>query len=427
MTRTIPIAFFPVALSAALVFPIACRTQDVSLTLPAGFRSQLFADNVGIARHMAVAPSGIVYVSLEDRNHASAGTSHIDRELGRGGVLALRDTNGDGRADTQTRLFENTEGGTGIALRGDTLYYSTIRSLLRYRLAPNGLSVVADPDTILRGMPAGGHSSRAFALDDSGNVYINVGSESNVCNATKAAAPDPCVERSSRAGIWRYRTDRLRQSHPNEGEHFGVGIRNAVGIAWHPQHRALYATSHGRDALHQRFGEIYSADQGAEKPSEELMRVQRGDDFGWPYCFHDAQLRAKVLAPEYGGDGRATGRCSTMKLPLIGFPGHWAPNDLMFYTGESFPAKYHGGAFIAFHGSWNRAPRQQAGYKVVFVPFANGAPTGAYETFADGFAAGTLDPGGARHRPTGLAMLPDGSMLISDDQRGRIWRVTYSR
>ncbi len=132
-----------------------------------------------------------------------------------------------------------------------------------------------------------------------------------------------------------------------------------------------------------------------------------------------------MLAPEYGGDGKSVGRCAGATLPVIGFPGHWGPNGLLFYHGPMFPSRYRGGAFIAFHGSWNRSPMPQAGYKVVFVP---GPPAGfrpGYETFADGFAGGDLDPGGATHRPAGLAQGPDGALYITDDQRGRVWRVTW--
>ncbi len=165
----------------------------------------------------------------------------------------------------------------------------------------------------------------------------------------------------------------------------------------------------------------YTAEQSAEQPSEEFVAVRKGDDFGWPYCFHDNALNRKVLAPEYGGDGKSIGRCAGARMPVIGFPGHWGPDGLLFYQSTMFPDRYRGGAFIAFHGSWNRAPMPQAGYRVVFVPRTAAGLAHAYETFADGFAAGILDPGGAVHRPVGLAQGPDGALYITDDQRGRIW------
>ena len=156
------------------------------------------------------------------------------------------------------------------------------------------------------------------------------------------------------------------------------------------------------------------------------MRIEEGDNFGWPYCYFDPATKTKVLAPEYGGDGSMTGRCAEMKDPLLGFPAHWAPNDLEFYTGRQFPEEYWGGAFIAFHGSWNRAPEPQAGYNVAFAPFQGGSPTGDWTVFADGFAGGDLSPNGARHRPVGLAVGPDGSLFISDSQVGTVWKVIYT-
>ena len=132
----------------------------------------------------------------------------------------------------------------------------------------------------------------------------------------------------------------------------------------------------------------------------------------------------RVLAPEYGGDGKTEGRCADKKLPVAAFPGHWAPDGLLFYQGTQFPARYRDGVFITFHGSWNRNGPQD-GYKVVFLPFVNATPRDSSETFADGVAGGSKYPSGAQYRPVGLAEGSDGSLSITDDQRGRIWRVVY--
>jgi glucose/arabinose dehydrogenase len=134
-----------------------------------------------------------------------------------------------------------------------------------------------------------------------------------------------------------------------------------------------------------------------------------------------------VLAPEYGGDGKKVGECAQKKGPVAVFPAHWAPNALAFYTGSMFPTTYRGGAFIAFHGSWNRAPEPQDGYNVVFQPMADGRASGPYQVFADGFAGPRKEPGLAAHRPAGVAVGPDGALYISDDQAGTVWRVSYSR
>jgi glucose/arabinose dehydrogenase len=294
-------------------------------------------------------------------------------------------------------------------------------------LSADGLAAAGAPDTIVRAIPPGGHSSRSLAFDSAGFLFVNVGSDSNVCTARQGERGlEPCPELGNRAGIWRYSTERLRQFHAHDGERWASGFRNAVALSWDSSSNQLFAASHGRDGLATLWPGLYTSRQSAEQPSEEFAVIERGDDFGWPYCFHDNALGKKVLAPEYGGDGHSIGRCANAKAPLIGFPGHWGPDGLLFLRGDSLPAKYRGAALIAFHGSWNRAPEPQAGYQVVLVPRVGSTFGPGYETFADGFAGGRLDPGGARYRPVGLAQDGSGAIYLSDDQRGRIWRVIYT-
>ena len=173
---------------------------------------------------------------------------------------------------------------------------------------------------------------------------------------------------------------------------------------------------HGRDQLSANWGEHFTDAQNAEKPSEILVRVERGGDYGWPYCDHDPELKRNVLAPEYGGNGREVGRCAATPAPLVAFPAHWAPMATLFYSGTAFPAKYRDGAFVAFHGSWNRAPLPQEGFRVAFAPATSGRFAGTHEDFATGFRGGA---GGANaratHRPAGLAQSPDGALYITDD------------
>jgi glucose/arabinose dehydrogenase len=397
-----------------------CDDGNGGITLTPGFCAAVFADEIGVARHLVVTPTGDVYVALENAETSSANSTRVTGEAGRGGIMALRDTNADGRADVRFRLIDASH--SGMALQPPWLYSSSPTTVLRYRLDSTSLTRIGVPDTIVTGMPDGGHSSRSLALDDSGNIFVNVGSESNACYSGQGL--DPCPELDERAGIWRYDAARLHQAH-DVSHRFATGIRNAVGLAWNPALHALYATQHGRDDLHNIYPKLYSVEKSNDTPSEELLKVGSGDDYGWPYCYHDRVLRRRVLAPEYGGDANKAGRCADKKLPVAAFPGHWGPDGLLFYRGTQFPARYRDGVFITFHGSWNRNGPQD-GYKVVFQPFANGAPRDSSETFADGFAGKSKYPRGAQHRPVGLAEGPDGSLYISDDQRGRIWRIIYT-
>jgi glucose/arabinose dehydrogenase len=398
-----------------------CDQGDGGITLPSGFCASVFADEVGVARHLVVTPTGDVYVALEDASRSSATTTHVRGDNGRGGIIALRDTNADGRADIRFRI--NDASHSGMALRIPWLYSSSVTSVLRYRLDSMSLAPVGPPDTLVTGFPDGGHSSRSLALDDAGNLFVNVGSDSNACWSAGRGL-DPCPELDMRAGIWRYDPATLHQVH-EVSHRFATGIRNAVGLAWNPNAHAVFATQHGRDDLHNSYPKLYSTDKSDDTPSEELLKVEPGSDYGWPYCYHDRALRRRVLAPEYGGDANKAGRCAGKPLPVFAFPGHWGPDGLLFYQGSQFPARYRDGVFITFHGSWNRRGRQE-GYKVVFVPFVGGTAADSSETFADGFAGRRVNPGGADHRPVGLAEGPDGSMYITDDQRGRIWRIIYT-
>jgi glucose/arabinose dehydrogenase len=392
----------------------ACDPGNGGLVLPPGFCAVVVADRVGAPRHLAVAPNGDVFVALENRRG------------GPGGVLVLRDTSGDGRADV-TASF-GTAGGTGIALGRGALYFATRSTVLRYPMHAGRLLPVGEPEVVARDLPAdGNHTAKNLALSlDGRTLFVNFGSATNSCQvvdrALESPGRNPCPELAIRAGIWTFDPARTNQT-PGDGRRYATGIRNAVGLAVAPDGQ-LWATQHGRDQLGQNWPKLYTLEQSAEKPSEELLRVNAGDDFGWPYCYHDPELGHLVLAPEYGGDGKTVGLCASKKEPALAFPAHWAPDGLVFYAGTQFPAHYRGGAFIAFHGSWNRAPLPQAGYRVVFVPFAGGNPTGTSETFADGFWR--EDDPAARHRPVGLAVGPDGSLYITDDAGGRIWRVTYT-
>lgn len=393
------------------------------LQLPTGFCATVFAQGVGGARHIVVAPNGDVFVNTRPRGGRGAPV-----DASSGGILALRDTNGDGKADVQQRF--GVGGGTGIALEGNMLYATVGNSIVRYRLASGSLTPMGKPDTIVTDLPmTGSHHSHNFVLQGR-TLYVNIGSASNTCQQhdRQAESPgfNPCTELETRAGIWQFDANRFRQG-PTDGSRFATGLRNSVALARNPFDGSLYATVHGRDQLHDNWPNLFTVAKSAENPGEELVRIDRGADYGWPYCYHDVDRRGLVLAPEYGGDGQRTGQCSSKTQALMAFPGHWAPNGMLFYTGRQFPTAYRGGAFVAFHGSWNRSPLPQAGFRVVFAPFRFKRPVGSFTTFADGFnptpAAGRAPPG--THRPTGLAQGPDGSLYITDDTGGTIWKVSY--
>ena len=200
---------------------------------------------------------------------------------------------------------------------------------------------------------------------------------------------------------------------------------DAEAVAVDPTTGSLFAAQHGRDQLNANWPQLYTEAQSAELPAEEVFRIESGGDYGWPYCYYDWQRQQKVLQPEYGGDGKTMGRCESVQQPVVAFPGHWAPNAITFYSGRQFPQKYRGGLFVAFHGSWNRAPLPQAGFNVTFVPFTNGRAAGSYTVFAEGFIGAGREGGDALHRPTGLAVGPDGSLYVTDDRGGRLYRIMY--
>jgi glucose/arabinose dehydrogenase len=410
-----------------------CPGDNAGLTHPAGVCATIIADSIGHARHLVVSSNGDVYVALEGtqpspENQAGGQTQQPQRAA----VVALRDTTHDGRADVVQRI--GTIGNTGIGIHGNYLYVDEGKRIVRYPLSANALVASdAKPEVVLDGIPmAPGHRSRDFTIDTAGALYVNLGSATNACQQKDrtAGSPgvDPCTELRTRAGIWRYDANKTNQ-HFSAAERYATGIRNAMGLAMNPADGKLYATQHGRDQLHDNWPKIFPTTQyQAENPAEELVQVNQGDDFGWPYCYWAVDEKHLVTAPEYGGDGKKTDRCTDKKEPVATYPGHWAPMSLFFYTGNMLPAKYRDGAFIAFHGSWNRAPEPQAGYRVVFQPMSGGKASGDYETFADGFAglpAGEIQPDRAKHRPVGVAQGPDGALYITDDAGGRVYRITY--
>lgn len=388
------------------------------LKLLPGWSASLFASAVGPARHLVAAPNGDIYVRLRAPQDG-------------GGVVALRDENGDGVADREERFDQS--GGTGIAIWAGYLYVSTDRAVHRYRLTDGQLTPAGAPELIVADFPPQrSHASKSIAIDNGGNLYVAVGAPSNACQQrdrqTGVKGLQPCPQLAAGAGIWRFKADQPGQSFTKDGVRFATGIRNAVAIAWSNMAGGVFAAVHGRDQLNTLWPEYYSAQDNAEVPAEELIRLRDGGDYGWPYAYYDGRRKERMIAPEYGGDGRTSVKPGRYDEPLTSYPAHWGPNALVFYETLAGPPNYRGGALIAFHGSWNRAPLPQAGYKVLFQPMKAGLPDGPPQVFADGFAGRehVKSPSEAQARPTGLAVSTGGAVYIADSLKGKIWKLTYS-
>ncbi|WP_020527785.1 PQQ-dependent sugar dehydrogenase [Flexithrix dorotheae] len=397
-------------------FP-AADADNGGLTLPENFGAIAVTDSIGRARHIAINNQGDIFVKMR---------TLADEK----GVLYLKDSSGNGKLDLISGFGDF--GGTGIAIYKDFLYCSSDSAVYRYKMENGIVKPNTLPDTIVTGfIVQRTHASKPIAFDGNGNMYVTIGAPSNACQESPrtpgSKGHDPCSQLDFQAGIWQFKAEKFNQTLKDDGHRYATGIRNAVAIDWNFKDNALYALQHGRDQLSHLFPEYYTQEQSAELPAEEFLKIADGDDFGWPYCYYDQFQEKKILAPEYGGDGQKIERCEGITPPILAFPGHWAPNDLLFYTGDQFPEKYKNGAFIAFHGSWNRAPFPQQGYFVAFVPFKDGKPEKEWERFAEGFTQvdSVMSTNDAKFRPVGLAEGPDGSLFISDSAKGKIWRVIY--
>ena len=407
----------------------ACGGEDTGITLPPGFCATVFADSLGNVRHIAVGPTGVVYANSWSGRYYPGSIPPTD-----GFLVALQDTTGQGKADKLTRFGETpgegAAGGTGVAVYRGAVYAEVNDKIVRYPIPPGTSVPTAKPQIVLSGMPLGGdHPMHPFVISGDGALFVDMGTATNSCQPKNRAkgvpGADPCIERETRGGIWRYDANKLGQIFSSK-ERYATGLRNGEGLSFDAKGR-LFATQHGRDQLLQNWPNLYKDPARAtELPAEELLYVTKGADFGWPTCYYDGFQKKLVLAPEYGGDGgAAVGVCASKVAPVAAFPAHWAPNDMKIYKANAFPSVYRGGAFIAFHGSWNRAPAPQDGFKVVFQPLRDAQATGPFVVFADGFAGPDKGRGRAVFRPMGLAVAPDGALFISDDVKGRIWRVTY--
>ncbi|MFP5040002.1 PQQ-dependent sugar dehydrogenase [Parasediminibacterium sp. JCM 36343] len=393
-------------------------TTNAGLKLPQGFTAIKAADHIGQVRHIVVTPQGTLYAKSF-------------RTVNGKGIFVLKDLKGNGTYEVVSTFDKFA--GTGIAIKKGYLYASSDEEVFRYKLdAKNEVINTDAPEKIITGLiNRHQHETKSIALDNEGNIYVNIGGYANACQesdrqkGSKGIMPCPILDSSG--GIWVFKANKLNQTY-GDGTRYATGLRNVVGLDWNQQTNSLFVMQHGRDQLYGNWPEYFDSKAGAELPSECMYELHKGSNCGWPYIYYNHLLHKKILAPEYGGDGKKEGS-SEYQDPVLAFPGHLAPNGLLFYTGNQFPEKYKNGAFIAFHGSWNRSPLPQAGYFVVFAPFKNGKPTGEWEVFADGFSGKEVvtSTRGAEHRPCGLAQGPDGSLYVSDDSKGTIYKINYKK
>jgi len=410
--------------AAALTIAVGCTLLAVDepdgLRLPSGFHATVVAEGLGPIRHLAVRDDGALYVSTP-RDQKGTGKG--------GGIIALRLDASHKAVDVQH--FGSIDGGTGIRFHNGALYATSPSGIYRFTFAGNALVPTKDPDTIVDGMPTTfpgfNRANRPLAFDAGGHVFVSVEASGNFCAEpeTKPNTPPvglkPCPDLGARAGIWRFNAEKTGQKFPADGERWATGIRDLSALAWSPADESLYAIMHGRDSLNRNWPNLVSAEDD-DHIADEMHRVIKGTDFGWPYTYYDGVRRMRLVSPEYGGDGRTAAR-GAYSTPVLTFQSRRAaPVDLLFYNGTSFPVTYKDGAFIVLHGTANRT-----GYDVVFVPFGKTGKAGEPVVFADGFAA--FDPSSttprAKYRPIGAAVGPDGSIYVADSQVGRIWRIAH--
>jgi glucose/arabinose dehydrogenase len=381
-------------------------TGEERPTAAAGFAVNAFASGLDHPRWLYVLPNGDVLVAETDAppkpddakgvqgwimkrimKNAGSGVPSANR------ISLLRDADRDGRAETKTTFLQGLNSPFGMALVGDAFYVADTDSLMRFSYTP-GADVITDGGQKIADLPAGtiNHhwTKNVIPNADGSRLYVTVGSNSN-------AAENGMANEEQRAGIL--------EIDPANGQAtvFASGLRNPNGMAWQPQSGSLWVAVNERDEL------------GGDLVPDYMTAVRRGAFYGWPYSYYGTHVDDRVKPPR-------PDLVSTAVVPDYALGSHTASLGLAFESGTAFPVRYRGGAFIGQHGSWNRRPA--VGYKVLFVPFANGVPSGPPEDFLTGF----LDArGNARGRPVGVVFDRQGDLLVADDVGGKVWRVTAVR
>lgn len=339
------------------------------IKLPAGFTIDVYAE-VENARSLAISPTGFVYV----------GNRNGDK------VFAIKDTDGDNKADKKWMIASGLNMPNGVAYKDGDLYVAEVSRILKYEAIESNLAAPPKPVIVNDSYPTETHHGwKYIAFGPDGKLYVPVGAPCNICE------PNDTVY----ASITRLSSDGLHR------EIFASGVRNTVGFTWHPTTKELWFTDNGRDLM------------GDDLPPCELNRApQKGMHFGYPYC-HGGTIQD----PEFG----MKRNCGEFTSPAKSLGPHVAPLGLKFCTGTMFPEKYLNQVFIAEHGSWNRS--KKAGYKVSLVEIEQNSIAVSYETFASGWLDEVTQK--AWGRPVDILMMPDGSMLVSDDHANVIYRISY--
>jgi len=402
---------------AASAVALGLAAEPDGLKLPPGFHATVVAEALGPVRHLAVRDNGDIYISTPKDQRSSGG-----------GIIALH-LDAAHKAD-QVQHFGTVEGGTGIRFYNGALYAASPSAVYRFTFSGSTLVPTKEPEIIVDGMPTThpgfNRVNRPLAFDGKGNLFVALDGSANICSApTSAGTPPvglkPCPDLGARAGIWRFDANKVGQKFPADGEQLATGIRDIDSLDWSPFDASLYGVMHGRDSTSRTWPNMISPDDD-DHIADEMHRVTKGTDFGWPYTYYDGVRNVRLVSPEYGGDGKTPAAAGTYSTPVLTFHSRRAaPLDLLFYSGSTFPASYRGGAFIVLHGTGNKS-----GYNIVFVPFDRNGKAGAPTVFADGFAAFDLStPGPAQYRPVGAAVGPDGALYVADSQKGRVWRIAY--
>jgi glucose/arabinose dehydrogenase len=343
------------------------------LKVPPGFQVNVFARNLGNPRMLAVGDDGTVYVTCPDQ----------------GKVIALRDKQAKGAADERKTIVQNLKEVHGITIHEGALYLASVHKIYKARLLGGGkvenFTSLGGPD-----LPEGGqHARRTIAFGPDNLLYISVGSTCNNC------------EESNRENA----TLLCAQPDGSQRKVFASGLRNTIGFAWHPVTHQLWGVDNGSD------------ERGDQVPPEELNQLVEGGFYGWPYCYGNRQVDAQADDPK---DTSKEAICEKSIAPVLTYEAHAAPIGMTFYQGSQFPKEYQNDAFVVWRGSWNRLPA--SGYRVSRLRFTNNQPV-AFEDFLSGFL---IEDGKAQFaRIAGIAVARDGSLLVSDDENGIIYRVSY--